>query len=164
MKFQTRGFTSLLLTLSFLVATISGVVLYLTPRGRTANWTDWSILGLSKHEWSAIHINSCLLLLIVGAVHLFLNWAVFRSYLRKVGARGMQLKWETLLAVLLTVLVTGGAYFDLPPFRTVAAYRYRIKAYWDGQTAAEAESAPAAHAGGWRGGRGQGQGPPWSRD
>ena len=133
MEFQKRGFMSLLLTLSFLVATVSGIVLYLTPRGRTANWTDWSMLTLSKQEWSAIHINTCLLLLIVAALHLSLNWAVFQSYMKKMVASGLQLKQETLLAVLFTVLVTAGAYLNLPPFSSVTATRYRIMAYWDRQ-------------------------------
>ena len=162
MKFQKRGFTSLLLTLSFLVATVSGIVLYLTPRGRTANWTDWSILGLSKHDWSAIHINTCLLLLIVAAVHLFLNWVVFRSYIKKMAAKGLQLKQETILAVLLTALVTAGAYFDIPPFSTVAASRWQVKAYWDRQAAAEVQSEPTADDGNWQYGRGRG--PWWRRD
>ena len=164
MKFQTRGFTSLLLTLSFLVATVSGVVLYLTPRCRTANWTDWSILGLSKHDWSAVHINTCLLLLIVAAVHLFLNWAVFRSYVKKTVGRGRQLKQETLLAVLFTVLITAGAYFDIPPFSTVAASRWRIKAYWDRQAVAEVQDVPTADDGDWQYGRARGRGPRWRRD
>ena len=80
-----------------------------------------SVEMLSKHDWSAIHINTCLLLLIVAAVHLFLNWAVFRSYIKKMAAKGLQLKQETILAVLLTGLVTAGAYFDIPrsaPLRT----------------------------------------------
>ena len=49
MKFRTKGFVSLLLALTFLVASFSGVILYLTPRGRVANWTGWTMLGLDKH-------------------------------------------------------------------------------------------------------------------
>jgi hypothetical protein len=48
MRFQLRGFVSLLLTLFFLALSFSGVMLYLTPRGRVANWTGWSMLGLEK--------------------------------------------------------------------------------------------------------------------
>ena len=72
MKFRTRGFVSLLLALTFLVASFSGVILYLTPRGRVANWTGWTMLGLDKHEWGAIHINACLLVLVI-AVSIGLN-------------------------------------------------------------------------------------------
>jgi len=49
-RFNVRGFTSLTLTLAFLVMLISGIVLYVTPRGRTANWTGWTMLGLEKDQ------------------------------------------------------------------------------------------------------------------
>ncbi len=141
MKFQKRGFASLLLALSFLVATVSGVVLYLAPRGRTANWTDWSMLMLGKHEWSAIHVNSCLLLLIAAALHVQLNWAVLCSYGRKMFSGGVQLKQEALLAVLFTVLVTVGTYLNVPPFSFVTDFQYQIKAYWDRQASGQEENA-----------------------
>jgi len=49
--FNWRGFTSLLLAAGFLILAGSGLVLYASPRGRVANWTDWEVLGLTKHEW-----------------------------------------------------------------------------------------------------------------
>ncbi|MDI9444793.1 MAG: DUF4405 domain-containing protein, partial [Planctomycetota bacterium] len=51
---SAKGFTSLFLTLTFGAVASSGAILYLTPRGRVANWTDWTMLGLSKDEWAAL--------------------------------------------------------------------------------------------------------------
>ena len=66
------------------------------------------------------------------------------SYVKKMVAKGLQLKQETILAVLITALVTAGAYFDIPPFSTVATSRWQVKAYWDRQSAAEVQSEPTA--------------------
>jgi hypothetical protein len=54
-KFKWRGMMTLLLVLAVLLDIISGVILYITPPGRFANWTDWTLWGLNKHEWGAIH-------------------------------------------------------------------------------------------------------------
>jgi hypothetical protein len=101
MKFRTRGFISLLLALSFLVAVVSGSVLFMTPRGRIANWTDWTMGGLTKHEWAALHINACLLMVIEAVIHLLLNWRVFWSYIQK-KSTGFHLKWELAASILIT--------------------------------------------------------------
>ncbi len=149
MKSQQRGFASMLISLSFLVATVSGIILYVAPRGRTASWTNWSILGLDRYEWTALHINMSALLLIIAGVHLCLNWTVFRSYMKKMATRGMQLKQETLLAVLFTLLVIGGSVYDTPPFSTITRRRYDFKIYWDQKAAIEAASDPTANDNGW---------------
>ena len=74
MKFQSKGFTSLLLAVALPILGFSGIILYVTPRGRIANWTGWTMLGLGKQGWQAVHINVALLFLIVACIHLYLNW------------------------------------------------------------------------------------------
>ena len=93
-KFNTRGFTTFLVSLSFLLLAVSGVILYVTPRGRTANWTGWTMLGLSKHEWGALHITVALLFLTLAALHLYFNWRVFLRYFRTKVEEGLCLKRE----------------------------------------------------------------------
>ena len=114
MKFRTRGFISLLLALSFLLAATSGSVLFLTPRGRVANWTGWTMAGMTKHEWIALHVNACLLLLVGASLHLVLNWRVFWSYIRARSV-GFNLKWEMAASVLLTGALVAGTLLDVPP-------------------------------------------------
>ena len=55
MCFKTRGFVSFTLTLSFIILSLSGIVLYIMPYGRVAYWINWGIAGLSKDDWDAIH-------------------------------------------------------------------------------------------------------------
>jgi len=141
MKFRTKGFTSLLLACCFAVAGISGVVLYVTPKGRVANWTNWNMLGLDKHEWGAVHINVCLLLLIIGGVHLVLNWRIFLSYIKRKAA-GLNLKVEMAAAVLITTGIVAGTLFQVPPLTSTMTLNEKIKAYWEQR----APSGPAPHA------------------
>ena len=72
MKFHFRGFVSLFLMLAFLVLSVSGVVLYVTPRGRVANWTGWTMLSLEKQTWQSVHVGIALLFLVGAVLHLWL--------------------------------------------------------------------------------------------
>ena len=141
-KFHGRGFTSLLLTGLFLVASVTGIVLYFTPKGRVAHWTNWTMLGLDKEQWSAVHMNVCLLFLILAIIHLVYNWRVFFSYIKKKAVAGMNLKFELAAAVLITVLVVAGTLWHVPPFSYVVELNDSIKVHW----AAQAQGAPAPHA------------------
>jgi hypothetical protein len=133
MKFNFKGFTSLLLTVIFLVLGCSGVILFISPRGRTANWTTWSVLRLTKQQWQSLHIDVALLFLIIALFHLLLNWSVFWSYIKKICTLGLNMKVEILLAVAIIAIVFLGSICKVPPFSTIGAYNSKIKDYWDQQ-------------------------------
>jgi hypothetical protein len=141
MKFRTKGFTSLLLTCLFATAAFSGIILYMTPRGRVANWTGWTMMGLDKHSWGAMHINACLLFLLVALLHLFFNLKVFWGYIKK-RSSGFNLKAEMALALLVTTVVIAGTLYKVPPLSSTMTLNERIKNYWEEAT----PSGPAPHA------------------
>lgn len=141
MKFRTRGFISLLLALAFVVAAVSGSVLFITPRGRVANWTGWTVAGLTKHQWAALHINACLLMLIGAVVHLVLNWRIFWSYIQKKSV-GFNLKWEMAASILIAAAVVAGTVYEVPPLTATASLNEWMKNYWEETSAA----APVPHA------------------
>ena len=60
MPFQTKGFTSLFLTITFVALSLSGIVLYVAPRCRVADRIGWTVTGLEKGQWESIHINGAL--------------------------------------------------------------------------------------------------------
>jgi len=72
--FQWRALISVLVALCFLMLAVTGMVLFISPPGRVANWTNWSVLGLRKSEWGGIHIWFGLLFLMVSVWHLVLDW------------------------------------------------------------------------------------------
>ncbi len=142
MKFQFKGFVSLFLAVLSLVMGFSGIILYLVPRGRVANWTGWTMLGLEKQGWQTIHMNFALLFLIVVGLHLYLNWSIFWAYIKRKERLAINLKLETLIAILLAGVVLTGTIMRIQPFNTVLDYNYQIKNYWDRW----ASEAPSPHA------------------
>lgn len=138
-----RSFISFILTWTFLLIAFTGVIMYFTPQGRMAHWTDWRMLSLTKEQWSALHINSCLLFLIGAALHIYLNWRVFFSYIRTRATAGFRRKWEFALASLLAVVFAGGTLAVLPPFSTIMQINDNIKQHWSGQVTTKA---PVPHA------------------
>lgn len=46
-----RAVTTLLMLFGSVVLAVSGVVLLVVPRGRTAHALDWSLMSLSKETW-----------------------------------------------------------------------------------------------------------------
>ncbi|GAB6166652.1 hypothetical protein JCM19992_26520 [Thermostilla marina] len=140
--FKMQAFTSLLLLCSFAAMLVSGVMLYLSPMGRVAKWTDWTLLGLGKEEWAAVHINNSILFLIAAVLHIYFNWRLLIAYLTKKVNTTRGRKIELGLAVVLTVFVVAGTLYSLPPFSTVMAWNEQIKRYWE----ARSPAAPAPHA------------------
>ena len=47
-KFNKRGFTTLVITVSFLILVVSGIILYFTPTGRVVRLSGWTMFGLDK--------------------------------------------------------------------------------------------------------------------
>jgi hypothetical protein len=72
--FRVRRFVTAVLALSFFSAAVSGIVLFLRPEGSLARWTGWSVFGLDKRQWEAVHILVVLILLLVSVAHAWLNW------------------------------------------------------------------------------------------
>ena len=129
-KFYWRAFTSLLVVLGFLVLATTGIGLYLTPPGRVANWSGWTLVGLTKAQWQAVHMVFGFLFVVAGGFHLFFNWRVLLSYLRSHLVTGLrrrrEIAWSAATATALLVLSLG----DVPPVSQVAAMREKISNSW----------------------------------
>ena len=46
--FKLKEMTSILLIFTLIIDALSGVILYIAPFGRYANWTVWTLWGLTK--------------------------------------------------------------------------------------------------------------------
>lgn len=141
-RFNLRGFFSLLLFSSFTVLLVTGVILYFTPKGRVAHWTGWTVLGIGKEEWSAIHMVLSLVVIISAGFHLYYNWGIFWGYITRKAQAGLNLKREMALALLVCVVAFAGTLYNVPPFSTFIAWNDAIKVYWEEHSA----HAPVPHA------------------
>ena len=134
--------TSVLATASFLVLAFSGVILFVAPPGRIANWTDWTLLSLRKHEWIALHLGFSTLFLIVTGVHLIFNWRPLISYFKDRLTRRIGFRWEWLVALTVCGAVFVGTRIGLPPFSSLLLLNQAVKESWDEPR----ERAPIPHA------------------
>lgn len=142
-KFKLKVFTSLLLTLSFFSAGISGTLLYFSPRGRIANWADWTLFGLTKEGWTDVHITAVAVMLITAVLHLFwFNWKVFLTYLSRAAKGPLRYPRELAVAVLLFALVTVGTVTQLPGVYALIDVRNGILDSFE----VEENTPPVAHA------------------
>lgn len=130
-RFHFRAFISFFVLVSALVITVGGVVLYLSPPGRIANWTEWRMLGLSKTQWQEIHTIFALLFVVTAGIHTYLNWRVLLSYLRDRVRGGMGRGRELAAASVAAVVVFGMTLGDAPPFSSVLAFGERLSYSWD---------------------------------
>ncbi len=128
--FQFRAFVSLLTGFSFLVALASGIILYITPQGRIANWTNWTFWELTKHEWIALHICFNALFAIASTLHIWLNWKAILSYFSGKLQHVSRFRIEWLMALIICVAVYWGALKPFAPFSSLLDLNQRIKLSW----------------------------------
>lgn len=112
-----RSFVSLLLTSSFIMLALSGIVLYVAPQCRVADIIEWRTLGLAKDQWASVHMTAAFVFLILAVIHLVVyNWKRFVAYLKPGRRRILALRPELLYSLLVAVVLLAGAALLLPPF------------------------------------------------
>lgn len=142
-KFFWKSFVSFSLAWSFLIIFISGIVLYIAPPGRVANWTIWTLFGFSKAGWQAIHTIFSYTFVILSVFHLFtLNWKIFWHYFKSKAATGLNKQKELLVSVILIAVVFLGTYFNTQPFKAVIDFGEWTTESWETKD----EQPPIPHA------------------
>lgn len=132
-NFNWRGFTSLYITLSFIIMAISGIILYFAPPGRVANWSYWRFLGLLKSQWQAIHTIFTFLFIIAAGFHLFFNWKPFIAYLKTKFESSIKLRKELIISSLVVALIFVMTINDFVPFKNVMDFGEELKDSWSTQ-------------------------------
>jgi hypothetical protein len=140
--FQWRAMVSTLMALTFLALAVSGILLFVAPPGRVANWTDWRILGLTKHMWGGLHIWFATLFLGLTAVHLYFNFRPLMSYLRKRRGQASKIRLEWVSSTVVALVLFVGTSAAVPPFVSYLEWQETIKNSWEKPT----ERAPIPHA------------------
>jgi hypothetical protein len=142
-SFKWRVFISAGLLLTSVVLLVSGVVLFISPPGRVANWTNWNLLGLTKTGWQNQHIIFGFAFIILSIFHLFvINWKAFLSYIKSKASKGLNSPLELAASLLLFVALAVGTFWHLPPFEQIIALGERLSASWEKKTGAP----PVPHA------------------
>ena len=140
--FNWRGFVSVATGLSFLWMSITGVVLFITPKGRVAHWVEWRMLGLTKDQWGGLHIWFSLIFMVTAAFHIYLNWQPLLNYFRDRVRRTYALRREWLFSLILCGIVFVGTLAEVIPFSSLLIWNELIKNSWE----VSGQQAPIPHA------------------
>jgi len=141
-KFQFRAFVSLLVTISFVAMVFSGVMMFLSPPGRIANWSGWKLIGLTKEQWISIHLSFSAMFLGSSLIHIWLNGRALLSYFRSRMKKVFLLRGELLIAVIFCGILLWGTLAQVAPFNQVISLREKAKRIWDNTS----QQAPIPHA------------------
>jgi DNA-binding phage protein len=142
-SFRWRIFISFGLFIALFMMLVSGMILYISPPGRVANWTDWRLIGLTKTGWRNQHLIFGFAFLLLSLFHLFLvNWKAFLCYLKTKTAEGVKRPTELLAILFLSSLFGVGTYYGIEPFSTIIQFGNRMSSSWEGK----AKQAPIPHA------------------
>ena len=129
--------TSVFIASSFLLLLISGAVLFISPPGRVANWSNWRMIGLTKHDWIGVHTWFAAVFVLTAVFHLIFNFRPLVNYFRDRLTRRLGWRWEWVAAVALCCGVFAGAQTRIPPFSTLLSLGEGVKRSWeDARTAA----------------------------
>jgi hypothetical protein len=130
-RFHGRAFVSVISGFSFLAMTFTGAMLFVTPPGRIAHWTGWTLLGLGKEQWAAQHMLFGLVFLVAALIHLCFNWKPLLSYFKDRIKRTFAFRREWVSALVLCIVVFFGTFKEVPPFSSVVALNEHFKQSWD---------------------------------
>jgi hypothetical protein len=112
-KFSFHGFVSLLLSFAFVVIVVSGLILWLAKPPSDLSG-PWLIFGMTKGAWKHLHIWVGLTMLVVGEIHLVLNWSIYWCYLWNRSTRRPHMLGETILALVVVALIVVWGICDHP--------------------------------------------------
>lgn len=119
---KLRRITSLTAFVSFVLLLLTSVVLYIVPEGRIAYWNDWTLGGLTKEDWTDIHVNIGWLFVLFVFIHLALNWKPLINYLRNKTRSLRFFTPEMIVTLLIVILTILGTWYQFPPFSWVQEY------------------------------------------
>ena len=115
-----RRIVSLFLLLVTVFLLVTSVILYVMPHGRVAYWAGWSMWGLSKDQWTDLHMDLGLFLLIAAVFHVVYNWRPILTYLKSRDRRRVVFNRNFAVALGLTLAVLVGTLLQVPPFRWIS--------------------------------------------
>ncbi len=122
-----RKVSSLTALLSFILLLLTSVILYIVPAGRVAYWADWRLWGLSKTQWTGLHVNLGILFLVAILFHTWFNWGSILAYLKN-KAREIRIFTPAFnISLILVIAFTIGTYAQIPPFSTLIDISETIK-------------------------------------
>lgn len=129
--FIWRKYISIGLALTFILISISGLVLYIAPPGSIARWVKWLMIGLDRAQWETLHTIFSFLFIVFGIVHLFnLNWKLFISYFTNGFVNHMRSRREIVAAFATIIIIFFLTIFKVPPVYSIMELGNKVSDTW----------------------------------
>ncbi|MBN1806792.1 MAG: DUF4405 domain-containing protein [Sedimentisphaerales bacterium] len=129
--FSWHAFFSVLAGLSFIGMVFTGVILFVVPPGRIANWTGWRLIGLTKDQWIGLHDWFSIIFIVASVFHIYLNWKPLVSYFKGKVSRAFALRFEWVLSLVICAVIFFGTLGNVRPFSSLLAWNENIKQGWE---------------------------------
>lgn len=113
--FSTRAAAVFLAGCTFVALALSGLAVAVAPSGRIAMNLEWSLLGLTRPQWEAMHLSLGALFIGAAIWHIWLHWPVITNLLWSAAARSLCHRRELALGLGVVVVVIALAVLNLPP-------------------------------------------------
>lgn len=134
--------TSLTMLLAMVVMTYTGIMLFIAPPGRIANWANWEIVALTKTQYANLHSTMMILFVLASFLHLYYNWKPITSYMKNQAKKMVVLTKDMMVAFLVTAIFVIGTLSLSSPFSNFLDFGSDIKDSWEKTYG----SAPYSHA------------------
>ncbi|MBN2270539.1 MAG: DUF4405 domain-containing protein [Sedimentisphaerales bacterium] len=126
-SFDKRRFVSLLTGFSFVLMALTGFALFFAPSCRVARDSSWSVLGHSKDLLAAVHVWFCAVFVIAAGCHIYLNWTAIKNYFKSKVGKGISLRTEWIVALVICLAVYVGTVRSVWPFSSLVAWHDTYK-------------------------------------
>ena len=124
--------TSLLMLLSMIAMTYTGIILFVSPQGRIANWANWELFGLLKGDYEALHSTFMVVFIVASLLHIYYNFRPIVSYLSNQAKELIIFTKEMVISIVITLSFIIGTLYEMPPFSTFLSLGDKAKDYWVG--------------------------------
>lgn len=149
-RFRARPLVSLLLALSFLVLTLSGLLMYFWSPAMSD-----SALGVGRGQWKDLHKVLSFVVVAMAGWHLCLNWKAILGHIAAPFRASRRVTREAAVALALMAVITAGTLMRVPPFSALAGEEHHGPPPGMVMSADGSASGAGAGAGArWRGGAG----------
>ncbi|GBC59672.1 RND transporter [Desulfonema ishimotonii] len=126
-KQMLRRTASLTLFLSGIPVIATSIILYIGPPTHVAHFSDWTMLGLTKCQWNAVHIMVGLLFLIAMLFHIGFNWKPILVYLKNRRREMVLFTRPFVVSLVITAYVCVGTLWGLPPMSRIIQWVRSVK-------------------------------------
>jgi hypothetical protein len=126
-QFNRRAFVSVLTGFSFILMTVTGLVLFFAPSCRIARDTSWSVWGYDKDQWAAVHVWLSIAFVVASIFHIYLNWTALINYFKAKIRKGLAFRVEWISALVLCGLIYAGTIYEVAPFSSLMAWKETFK-------------------------------------